>query len=242
MPHVIVWDLETIPDVSGFAAANGLSDKTAEEVRELMGDKFPRHIYHSIVCIGALIAHQQEDLWIIDALGAPHVGERSEGELIQAFVDRIAELNPQLVTFNGSSFDLPVLRYRAMVHKVAAAGLVARPYFNRYTDDAVDLCDVLSSFSPTGKASLHELSRVMGLPGKPDGMSGGEVEKYFRDGRIKEIAAYCESDVVNTYSVWLRYELFRGKLTPKTFEASEMNLQAFIAKRPDSNGTVGNNP
>jgi predicted PolB exonuclease-like 3'-5' exonuclease len=242
MPHVIVWDLETIPDVSGFAAANGLSDKTAEEVRELMGDKFPRHIYHSIVCIGALIAHQQEDLWIIDALGAPHVGERSEGELIQAFVDRIAELNPQLVTFNGSSFDLPVLRYRAMVHKVPAAGLVARPYFNRYTDDAVDLCDVLSSFSPTGKASLNELSRVMGLPGKPDGMSGGEVEKYFRDGRIKEIAAYCESDVVNTYRVWLRYELFRGKLTPKTFEASEVNLQAFIAKRPDSNGTVGSNP
>src|SRR6516164_4406867 len=145
MPHVIVWDLETIPDVSGFAAANGLSDKTAEEVRELMGDKFPRHIYHSIVCIGALIAHQQEDLWIIDALGAPHVGERSEGELIQAFVDRIAELNPQLVTFNGASFDLPVLRYRAMVHKVAAPGLSARPYFNRYTEDAVDLCDVLAS-------------------------------------------------------------------------------------------------
>ena len=63
MPHVIVWDLETIPDVSGFAVANGLLDKTAEEVRELMGDKFPRHIYHSIVCIGALIAHQQEGSW-----------------------------------------------------------------------------------------------------------------------------------------------------------------------------------
>src|SRR6516164_7306586 len=184
MPHVIVWDLETIPDVSGFAAAHGLLDKTAEEVRELMGDKFPRHIYHSIVCIGALIAHHQEGSWVVDSLGAPHVGERAEGELIQAFVDRIAELNPQLVTFNGSSFDLPVLRYRAMVHKVAAAGLTARPYFNRYTDDAVDLCDVLSSFSPSGKASLHELSRVMGLPGKPDGMDGGEVEKYFRDGRI----------------------------------------------------------
>jgi predicted PolB exonuclease-like 3'-5' exonuclease len=74
-----------------------------------------------------------------------------------------------------------------------------RPYFNRYTDDAVDLCDVLSSFSPQGKATLHELCRVMGLPGKPDGMSGAEVEKYYRDGRIREIAEYCESDVVNTY-------------------------------------------
>ena len=74
---------------------------------------------------------------MVDALGAPHVGERSERELIAAFVNKIAELKPQLVTFNGSSFDLPVLRYRAMVHKLSAAGLSARPYFHRYTDDAV---------------------------------------------------------------------------------------------------------
>jgi predicted PolB exonuclease-like 3'-5' exonuclease len=88
---------------------------------------------------------------------------------------RIEELKPQLVTFNGSSFDLPVLRYRAMVHAIAAPGLSARPYFHRYTDDAVDLCDILGSFSSQGKVTLHELCRVMGLPGKPDGISGGEV-------------------------------------------------------------------
>jgi predicted PolB exonuclease-like 3'-5' exonuclease len=103
-------------------------------------------------------------------------------ELIASFVEKIAALSPQLVTFNGSSFDLPVLRYRAMVHGVAAPGLAARPYFHRYTDDAVDLCDVLSSFSSQAKATLHELCRVMGLPGKSDGMTGAEVEKYYRDG------------------------------------------------------------
>jgi predicted PolB exonuclease-like 3'-5' exonuclease len=113
---VIVWDLETVPDLRGFAAANGLAGKTDEEVRAAMGDKFPKHIYHSIVCIGALVAHREEDRWAVDALGASHVGERSERELISAFVTKIAELNPQLVTFNGNSFDLPVLRYRAMIH------------------------------------------------------------------------------------------------------------------------------
>ena len=66
------------------------------------------------------------------------------------------------MTFNGSSFDLPVLRYRAMVHKASAPGLSARPYFNRYTDDAIDLCDVLSSFTSPEKSSLHELCRVSG--------------------------------------------------------------------------------
>jgi predicted PolB exonuclease-like 3'-5' exonuclease len=231
MPHVLVWDIETIPDISGFAAANNLFDKTAEEVRAAMGDKFPKHIYHSIACIGALIAHHDGDHWVVDALGAPHVGERSERDLIAAFVDKIAQLNPQLVTFNGSSFDLPVLRYRAMIHKVSAAGLSARPYFHRYTDDATDLCDVLSSFVPGAKASLHELCRVMGLPGKPDGMHGGEVEQYHRDGRIDEIAAYCESDVVNTYRVWLRHELFQGNLSAAGFEASETNLEQFIESR-----------
>jgi len=137
----------------------------------------------------------------------------------------------QLVTFNGSSFDLPVLRYRAMVHSIAAPGLSARPYFNRYTEDAVDLCDLLSSFSPQGKAKLHEVCRVMGLPGKFEGMSGAEVEKYYLDGRIREIAAYCESDVVNTYRVWLRYELFRGRITDHGFRASETNLAEFVKAR-----------
>jgi 3'-5' exonuclease len=231
MPHVLIWDIETVPDLRGYAAANELDGKSDDEVRAAMGDKFPKHIYHSIACIGALIAHHDGDHWVVDALGAPHVGERSERELISTFVDRIAELSPQLVTFNGSSFDLPVLRYRAMTHSIAAHGLSARPYFNRYTDDAIDLCDVLSSFSSQAKSTLHELCRVMGLSGKPDNIDGGEVEKYFREGRIQDIADYCESDVVNTYRVWLRYELFQGKLTDAAFQASETNLGEFITAR-----------
>jgi 3'-5' exonuclease len=126
--HVIVWDLETVPDLRGFAAANDLDGKSDDEIREAMGDKFPKHIYHSIACIGALIAHRDNDCWVVDALGAPHVGERTEKELISSFVDKIEELTPQLITFNGNSFDLPVLRYRALTHSVAAPGLSARPY------------------------------------------------------------------------------------------------------------------
>jgi 3'-5' exonuclease len=78
---VIVWDLETVPDLGGFAAANDLVGKSDVEVREAIGDKFPKHIYHAIVCIGALIAHQEPDSWVVDAIGAPHVGERTEKQL-----------------------------------------------------------------------------------------------------------------------------------------------------------------
>jgi 3'-5' exonuclease len=225
---VVVWDLETVPDLAGFAAANDLVGKSDAEVREAIGDKFPKHIYHSIICIGALIAHREPDHWAVDAIGAPHVGEWTEKQLIAAFCDKIAELSPQLVTFNGNSFDLPVLRYRAMVQGVSAPGLSTRSYFHRYSADAIDLCDTLSSFSSQAKAGLHEISRVMGLPGKPKGFDGSEVERYFRGGKINEIADYCETDVVATYQVWLRYELFRGALSQNAFEASERNLGDFV--------------
>jgi predicted PolB exonuclease-like 3'-5' exonuclease len=59
-------------------------------------------------------------------------------------------------------------------------------------------------------------------------MSGADVEQFYREGRIREIADYCETDVVNTYRVWLRYELFRGRLTDAEFQGSEDNLVEFI--------------
>jgi predicted PolB exonuclease-like 3'-5' exonuclease len=68
-PSLIVWDLETVPDLGGFAAANDLVGKSDVEVREAIGDKFPKHIYHAIVCIGALIAHWEQDHWAVDAVG-----------------------------------------------------------------------------------------------------------------------------------------------------------------------------
>jgi len=80
-PSVIVWDLETVPDLRGFAAAHDLVGKSDVEVREAIGDKFPKHIYHSIVCIGAIIAHCEPDHWAVDAVGAPHVGERRPSAL-----------------------------------------------------------------------------------------------------------------------------------------------------------------
>jgi predicted PolB exonuclease-like 3'-5' exonuclease len=237
-PSVIVWDIETVPDVARFALANGFVGKPDEEVREAMGDKFPKHVYHSIICIGALVARFEDSAWVVSALGAPHVGERPEKALIASFVDKIAELKPQLVTFNGQSFDLPVLRYRAMIHGVPAPGLSARPYFHRYTDDAVDLCDALSSFSQQSKIGLDELSRVLGLPGKPAGVTGADVERYYQEGRLTEIAEYCQEDVINTYRIWLRYELFCGRLSEAAFTASEAKLAGLIAARK-GNAVVG---
>ena len=71
----------------------------------------------------------------------------------------------------------------------------------------------------------------MGIPGKPEGIDGSEVERYFLEGTVKEIAEYCEADVVNTHRVWLRYELFRGWLNEREHQASERSLAEFIRTR-----------
>jgi predicted PolB exonuclease-like 3'-5' exonuclease len=75
--NVIVWDIETVPDLRGFAAANGLVGKSDEEVREAVGEKFPKHVFHSIVCIGALVAHREAERWVVDALGAAIAPKRN---------------------------------------------------------------------------------------------------------------------------------------------------------------------
>ena len=90
MPSVIAWDIETVPDLRGFAAANGHDGRSDDEIRAALGDKFPKHIYHSIVCIGALVARRDNGHWAVDVLGAPSVETRSEKELIASFVGRIA--------------------------------------------------------------------------------------------------------------------------------------------------------
>jgi predicted PolB exonuclease-like 3'-5' exonuclease len=232
---IIVWDVETIPDLTAAARMLDLGAATETEVRDALGPGFPKHPLHKIVCIGALVASRQPEGWRMDALGAPHVGERPEGELIKAFAERVGQLRPQLITWNGHSFDLPVLRYRAMVNRISAAGLQVRQYFHRYTEDALDLCDVLGSYVPGGKVKLDEVSKILGLTGKPEGIDGSRVEEMVLAGQIEEVARYCETDVLNTYRVWLVYELFRGSITDKQLEWSEGQIREFVANRKTAN-------
>jgi predicted PolB exonuclease-like 3'-5' exonuclease len=232
---IIVWDLESIPDLLAAARMLDLGGATETEVREALGEGFPKHPLHKIVCIGALVASRQPEGWRMDALGAPHINERSEAELISAFAERVGQLRPQLVTWNGHSFDLPVLRYRAMVNRVAAEGLQVRQYFHRYTEDALDLCDVLGSYVPGVKVKLDEVSKILGLAGKPEGVDGSRVEEMVLAGQIEEVARYCESDVLNTYRIWLVYELFRGSITAEQLSWSEGQIRKFVANRKTAN-------
>ena len=230
--NVIVWDLETIPDFDALRRVCGNDASDDELERDVLKGKFPKHVFHQIVCIGAIVARRTGDGWSVIAKGAPHCGERDEATLIKSFTDRIGELQPTLVTFNGHGFDLPVLRYRAMLHKISAPGLVAASYFHRYGASSVDLMDHLASFGQA-KASLHEICRSMSLPGKNSGVDGSQVRQMHEEGRLAEIAAYCLEDVLNTFRLWLRYELFCGRLSREQFDHSDAEAESLVIPTPD---------
>jgi 3'-5' exonuclease len=125
-----------------------------------------------------------------------------------------------------------------MVNRVSAAGLQVRQYFHRYTEDAVDLCDILDSYVPGSKVKLDEVTKILGLAGKPEGIDGSRVEEMVLAGQIEEVARYCESDVLNTFRVWLIYELFRGAITDKQLDWSEAQIREFVVSRKAGNSLL----
>src|SRR4051794_4517154 len=114
--QIVVFDLETVPDLEAYRRAEALGPLSDVQTLEHLGDKFPKLPYHRIVCIGAVVAERCDDRWRVCSIGAPHCGERDEASIISAFFDRVGAAVPTLVSFNGHGFDLPVLRYRAMLH------------------------------------------------------------------------------------------------------------------------------
>ena len=190
-----------------------------------------------------------------DRLKVWSLGEESssEVELIERFFDGLERYSPTLVSWNGNGFDLPVLHYRALLHGVSAprywetgdedASFRWNNYLNRYHYRHTDLMDVLSSYQPRAGARLDEIATMLGLPGKM-GMSGSQVWERFLAGDIAAIRDYCETDVLNTFLVYLRFELMRGRLNRASYEKEcelvrdslgreqKSHLRAFLAAWP----------
>jgi len=82
-------------------------------------------------------------------------------------------------------------------------------YLSRYHTRHLDLMDLLALYTGRANAPLDDLSRLIGFPGKL-GMDGSKVWEAYQQGRLDEIRNYCETDVVNTWLVFMRFQLMRG--------------------------------
>jgi len=241
--NIFVFDIETIPDVKTgrkFYKLEGLSDKEVADVmfhkrREETGDSdFLRLHLHRIVAISVVL--QSRDTFKVWSLGDP---DASESELISRFYDGIEKFTPQLVSWNGGGFDLPVLHYRALLHGIAMPrywetgdednSFRWNNYISRYHWRHTDLMDVIAGFQPRAFAPLDEVATMLGLPGKL-GMSGAHVWDRYLAGGIVDIRNYCETDVLNTYLIYLRFEQMRGRLTPSAYESECQKVRDALDK------------
>ncbi len=232
MTPVLVFDLETIPDVSGLRTLLGsdaaLSDaEVAAQAfaarREKTGSDFLQHHLHRVAAISCVF--RDDEGFRVRSLGSL---DDAEPKLIQDFYRIVERYTPQLVSWNGGGFDLPVLNYRALIHGINAARFWEmgdedrdfkwNNYLSRYHTRHLDLMDHLAMYTGRANAPLDDLAKLCGFPGKM-GVDGSQVWSLYQEGRLQEIRDYCETDVVNTYLVYCRYQLLRGRLTRDAYDA-----------------------
>ena len=232
MQPVLAFDIETIPDVAGLIRLHGLAaDSPHDEVvemallarRQATGSDFLPHHLQRVAAISCAL--RIEDKFKVWTLGRENEGEAA---ILQRFFEGIERYTPQLVSWNGGGFDLPVLNHRCLIHGVAAArywewgdedrDFRYNNYLNRYHTRHLDLMDVLAMYSGRANAPLDALAQLCGLPGKL-GMDGSQVWRAYHEGRLADICDYCETDVLNTYLLFLRFERMRGALGDAAYGA-----------------------
>lgn len=259
MIPTLVFDIETVPDVAGLRALGdvdpALGDADVAELafqrrRAQANTEFLQIHLHRVVAISC--AMREGDVLRVWSIGKPEDDERT---LIQRFFDGIDKYTPNLVSWNGGGFDLPVLHYRGMISGVVAAkywdlgdddrDFKWNNYISRYHMRHTDLMDLLALYQPKNNVPLDQVAKLMGFPGKL-GMDGSMVWDAYREGRLVEIRDYCETDVLNTWLVYLRFQRMRGVLDAEGY-AREIALarttvgrlkgehwQAFLADWPEA--------
>jgi hypothetical protein len=242
--NTLVFDIETVPDTEIGSQIWGLmgigDDDQAKAMRAKRLEKtgytdFIAHHLHKIVAISAAL--RSSDGFKIWSVGNSNSDEK---ELLERFFRGVEKFDPVLVSWNGGGFDLPVIHYRSLLHSVPAShywevGDTNRAYrynnfINRFHWRHIDLMDALSGFQPRAAAPLHEIALLLGLPGKL-GMKGSDVWSAYRSGQIDEIRNYCETDVLNTYLIYLRFEHIRGNLNGAELQQEHDRVQAALTEK-----------
>ena len=227
--NCLVFDIETVPDVELGRKLYGLEGLPDADVAKAMfarrrqecGDEFLQHPFQRVVAISCVLRSR-------DGLKAWSLGDpqSTEGELVERFYEGLSRFSPDLISWNGGGFDLPVLHYRALKWGIQAPRYWEvgdeekefryNNYLGRFHWRHIDLMDVMAGFQARARTSLQTAATMLGLPGKL-GFSGAQVWPAYLNGEIVRIRRYCETDVLNTYLVYLRFELMRGRFSRERY-------------------------
>lgn len=251
--HIFVFDIETIPDDDAAVPLVGDVSPNIEAKRaaltnyhlEITDGKNPflRQPFHKVVAISFLVAkisknyHNQEE-YLLKEIRSGGTVKSSEKDLIKGFFQTINKLKPRIISFNGRTFDIPVLKYRAMKYGISGElfhtlGTRYESYNNRYaTGWHCDLIDTLSDFGASARVKLNEVCAIFGYPGKI-GVDGSKVTTMYDNNELAGIRDYCETDVLNTYLVYLRYVLHIEKISKAEYNKNIQDVIFFLENNKD---------
>jgi predicted PolB exonuclease-like 3'-5' exonuclease len=246
---LFVFDIETVPDLE--AARNLLGERSdlkqalTDYHLEITGGKndFVRQLFHQVVAISFVECEIHNDgngeYYVLKEVRSGGSGQSSEEEIIKGFFHYLSEKRARLVSFNGRTFDLPVLKYRAMRHNVQAGWLYRsgdkwNNYGSRYSLDwHCDLLEAFSDFGASARIRMNEACALLGLPGKLD-VDGSQVDELFNAGKIEEIRNYCEMDVINTYLLYLKYQYHTGSLSKDHYHLGVSDMISYLKNEGES--------
>lgn len=242
---ICVFDCETIPDIElikkEFSFGENIDDLSLslmalDEQEKKSGTSFLPIPFHKIVAISAVIADEFGKFQKVSSIDG-----KSEEEMIKSFLKFIDRHNPKLISFNGRGFDIPMLFVRALKYNLSCPAFFEienqmlnktkwENYRSRYSEQFhVDLLDIFANYGSTRGLKLDTISAMVGAPGKFD-ISGNMVLELFYKGEINRIKEYCESDVLNTYILFLKYEILKGNLLLEDYKANLLEMGDKIPK------------
>jgi len=215
LPQYLVVDIETVPDTKAWAAPEAPLGKERA---------FPPPYAHRTIVIGCMLLDHDYRLLRLGVIGDERPLDDERG-ILEDFSAYVGRHRPQLVTYNGRTFDLPVLAFRSLHHGVPMPWYYQeRGMRYRFSEDGhIDLCDWLADHGATRPISLDALARLIGLPGKV-GVDGSQIEGLYNAGKVEVIQNYCLADVAQTALLFLRFRLLQGVLTPDAYRAAAQQL------------------
>jgi predicted PolB exonuclease-like 3'-5' exonuclease len=209
------------------------------------GNPFPRQLFHRIVSISLIRAVIRSkngcEYYELERIGTLSSRDKTEQQIVESFFSYFYGHSPRIVGYNSKTFDLPVLKYRAMKYAVPTKKQFAfnnrwENYNSKYSLKwHCDLLEALSDFGMSARCKMTEVCSVLDIPGKIDGMDGSKVTDLFDSGNIEELDNYCETDVISTYLIYLNYALLSGLVGRDDFMAMNRDLIHYLENKRKNN-------
>lgn len=243
--NLLIFDIETIPCLETARRLLHLGGSVSDEIvhQKIIEyhlnitkgqNDFLRQPFHKVLCISFMLCEieytQEGEHYVIKKIQTGGRNGETEAEILEKFYEFLAKYKPRLISFNGKTFDLPVIQYRLMKYKIPCPWLHSKDMLYKFNNHEphCDLIDAFSNFGASAKVRMAEVAALLGIPCKEAG-SGDEVLSMYKQGKIQEICNYCEEDVGVTYMLYLYYQMHRGAIGKRIFENLLSNFMEQIA-------------